>query len=354
MAHRRRPLSGALAMAVRLAIAVRVVNARLAAPPPAPFTADVDTQGSVERGSVPPAAPAPPHFATQTYSALWSSGDRVGHAVQRVLGVQGNLQEVKEDLYVEYARWNKKKQELVSERSRVEHEIASSKAMLRQQLSLHADASRLRGDLALAQRVMVDQEQKQTETREDWLKRQEVLRQEMGNLTSNIALTEQTRLSALAVHQSSIGEMRKNQSALNEEGAQANRTIAELVEARSNQTVTVWREQAGLLQELAVLQQHKVNVTTALHEQQRLEWVLNKLAAQAREVAEAREKARQEFEDCDAKIAKWNAELLATAQAMQADKAKLQECQTLQAENDGLVQKATACRAASASWRAVN
>lgn len=295
-------------------------------------------------------APSPagvPHFAASTYGVLQSSGDRVSHAVQRILGVQGSLDELKEDLSTEYERWKGRKKELLAQRVLLENEIKVREAALLEQNSLREMATRLRGDLALAKHVTAGVNQTQKQKRAAWATSQEAYRKEIQELLDEINSTHETRQATLVAIHNNTNALQKREWALAAELMASNTTIAEFEEARAKHMIVTSREQNELLKEVAKWQSKKDKISNALMAQHKLQWEHDRLADQAREVVKRRNEIELDRLDCDAKIQQMNSHLTATSKAMQDDTAKLRRCQLMQADNAALQGKANLCRAAA-------
>lgn len=300
-----------------------------------------------------PAAPAPapgatqPHFGVGTYGVLSSSGDRVSTAVQRVLGVQGSLDELKQDLSTEYSRAKARQKDLAAQRLRLQYDIQGDRAKLLAQKSQRAHAGRLRGDLALAKHAYATVDKTQGEARNGWLRKQESLRKEILNLAIDINTTRTDMQKNIATAHNNTDVLRKRHSVLSKEILKSNKSLAEYEESRAKHSVVCSREQAAILKQVGILQQQKAIVTDKLHNQHRLQWEHKRLAEQAREVVKKREEIEQDRIDCDAKIRTFHDKLEETAEKLKEDSAALRDCQAMQAENAQLQAKANACWAAS-------
>merc|ERR1712129_619026 len=100
---------------------------------------------------------------------------------------------------------------------------------------------------------------------------------------------------------------------------------------------------------LASLQKQKDKAMLQVQSQQKLQWEHGRLAEQAREVVKRREDIESSRVECDVQVRKLKEQMMETAQKMQVDTAKLRQCQTMQAENSQLQEKANECRAAAQS-----
>jgi len=306
------------------------------------------TSATSEDASQVPAG-TPPHFSTGTYSMLRSSGDRVSSTIQRMMGVQGSLDDLREDLSTEYLRWKAKEKTHLDKRAKLEREIKNHEAKLLAQKSQLEKAGRLRGDLALAKHADVEQNKTHAKMREGWQKKQEALQREIGGLLTDINDTQQTSLWMVAATHNRTDELRHNFTFAQEQALQANATVEEFQEARANHSTNAMRAQSEMLQQLASFQKQKETVMAALRAQHKLQWEHDRLAVQAKEVVRHREEVHATIVDCDAKVQKLNEQMAEVIENHEVGAVKLRECQLLQAENEKLQEKANQCRAASRS-----
>jgi len=294
------------------------------------------------------AAPAPePHFTTGTYGLLRSSGDRVRVAVQRVLGVQGSLDELKEDLSAEYRRWKTKQQELVARRQQAQLQIQQRQAALLQQRALADKAGRLRGDLAVLAHASRSQNETQRQRREAWEKKEKSLRGEIHTFLKEVESVRQESWATVTAFHNHTDALRKNGSAAAVDAIKANKTIREFEEARARHVFNTSREQSALLKELLGWQKQQGTVKHALQVQAELQWEYGRLADQAHEVLKRRENVHVGRQSCDAAQDKLHEELTESSEAMQEDTKGLRRCQLQQALNQQMQNRANECRAAA-------
>lgn len=290
-----------------------------------------------------------PHFASSTYSVLHSSGNRVSHSVQRLLGVQGSLDDLKLDISKEYVLWRAKKKELLVQHSQIEKDIQGHQAKLLEQASLQSLSLRLRTDLVQAVRMSADLNKTHDDSRQAWSKRKEALHSQAEALADEIHRAHQARQAALADLHNKTDATRKRQLDLVAEIMAANKSIADLEEKRAKHTVATSREEGDLLQQVGAQRRDKERVRTALEAQRKLQWEHDRLAEQAHEVVKKREEAEQQRLDCDEALRRMNAQLAALVTSLQHYNGKIRRCQLVEAENTELLGKVNKCKAAIAA-----
>jgi len=284
---------------------------------------------------------------------LQSSGDRVRFAVQRILGVQGSLEELKEDLSTEYRRWKTKKQELLDKRQQVQLHIQEQQAKLLKQRTLTERAGRLRGDLALVTQASRSQNQSHKQQREASQQQRATLKWSIQTSSKALESTHQESWAAVAAFHKNTEALRRNGSSAALEAINANKTITEFEEARAKSVFASTRDQSVLLKDLLVYQKQQGTVKNALQVQAQLQWEYGRLADQAHEVLKRREGVHVGRESCDLTENQLHDQITETSGAMQEDTAAMRRCQLQQALNAKLTDRANECRAAVLSQGAV-
>jgi len=280
---------------------------------------------------------------------LRTSGETVSSAVQRILNVQGSLDDLKEDLSTDYRRWKAVEKDLTAKKQLIEREIKAQEAMLLEQRSLQEKAARLRGDLALAKHAGAVQNQTQAQKREEWQKKQEALQEQIQALLDETNATERASWATIQETRNRTNVLRQNGSSAGQQALKANATATEFEEARAKHSIASSREQAVQLKALADVSRDKSRVSIALQAQSQLQWEHDRLAEQAHKVVMHREEIAKSRVDCDAKVRKLHDKLEETAQAIKDDAANIRRCQQMQAENSVKQERANECRLSSAS-----
>lgn len=287
-----------------------------------------------------------PHFMTGTYGLLRTSGNRVSQAVQRMLGVQGSLDNLKDDLSTEYQRWKVKQKEMLAQRDVTENKIRDYEAELLEQKSQRAQVFRLRGDLELATKATRAVNRSHEEQIPAMRKRRQALQDEVQQLVAEINSTHKERQATLVALHNETNNMRRRQLELTVKIMASNTSIADLEEQRAKHSVVASRSLTGLLSEVSTLKVEMEQLTSSVRAQRRLQWERGQLAERAREVVQQREEADQDDVGCENAVQRMNAELMSSATAMQEETAKLRQCQFMAAENAALQGKANKCKAA--------
>lgn len=269
--------------------------------------------------------------------------------MQRILSVQGSLDELKEDLSTEYRRWKAKQQELMAKRQQLQLEIQERQARLLKQRSLRERAARLRGDLALAMHASHGQNETHAQRRAVRQQKGASLHSEIQTFLKEVNGTRQESWDTVAALHKHTDALRKNASSAIVEAIKANTTVTQFEEARAKRVFATSREQSVLLTELLEWQKQQSTVKNALLVQSQLQWEHSRLADQAHEVLKRREGIHVGRESCDATERQLHDRITENSEAMQQDTADMRRCQLQQALNAKLQDRANECRAATQS-----
>jgi len=290
-----------------------------------------------------------PHFMSNTYGFLKSSGDRVGHAVQRILGVQSRLDDMVEDLSGEYGRWQLKQKELLTERSRINRETGLLQAQALKLTSLKATKDRVVGDLQVIGNQRRQSAALEALTRHQWLLEQAGLRHQIQSLMVSIEERQKFRRTSLEVLQNETHAIQQQQRDVQEEVANLNAQIAELQESRAKKRTAAAREHDSLLKEVASVQDEIKALQKELLSQAQLQVEHRRLAAQTAEVVQQREAYERRRVNCTQTLGQMDANIAAAKRSLEDANAAIISCQELDVVNQKLQGQLSECRAASSA-----
>jgi len=319
--------------------------ALVAAPAPAPVVAIAAAPASA--GHDQPGQDAKPHFMANTYGFLKRSGDRVGSAVQRILGVQGRLDDMVEDLSHEYTRWQLRQKELLLERGRLNQEMGLLESQAMKNRMLHMQQDRLSGDLGVQITQRARLAAQETVVRHQWVKEQTSLRDQISDLTVKIEAKQKYRAQRLAAIATATNANQEQHREAQNKIALLNKELSEFQESRVKQMTARAKEHSGLLKTVGALQDDIKALQKELLYQAQLQVEQRRLEAQTREVVQQREAYERSRVNCTQTLSALDASVAAAKRSLEGSNAAIIECQGLDVGNQNLQRQLSECRAAS-------
>jgi chromosome segregation ATPase len=294
---------------------------------------------------------ADPHFLTGVYGMLRTSGDRVGRAARQVFNVQGNLDDVKEDLHTEYERWQKKSRDLTDQRDQLALLIQEHQAALAEQRSLRALAERLQGDLQLARAETEKVETKHEVKAKEWSKEQQDLTKDIDAVEKEIEDSALERQQVLNATRNRTDAILARQRVLEEETLRLNEAVRQTKSIRDQHTANTSRVETEILAETTNVRRMMGDVQVALQGQAAIALQEARLAQQADEVARLRAHLDEQMYNCTSGLTVLDAQVAQASQEADKTTEELKRCQDLDAQNQEIEAQISACRAESVSSR---
>lgn len=315
-------------------LAAPAASVALGVPAPAPFSVGQDGQPHS-------------HFMANTYSFLKQSGDRVGGAVQRILGVQGRLDNMYEDLSHEQVRWQMRQKELLRERDHINKEMGLLEQQAVKNKVLHARKDRAAGDVATQVQQRNTFATQEEELRRQWSREQEELRDQISNLTAQIASRQKFRVQRLQAIANETNAKQEQHRKLQTEIAKLNTNVSDFQASEVKRQTKVSKDHQGLLKEVGLLQDEIKAMQRVLLGQAQITAEQRRLAAQAAEVVQQREAYERSRGSCTKQLSALDASVAAAKHSLEASNAGIIECQGLDEANQKLQGQLSECRAAS-------
>eukprot|EP00927_Polykrikos_kofoidii_P050589 TRINITY_DN44481_c0_g1_i1.p1 TRINITY_DN44481_c0_g1~~TRINITY_DN44481_c0_g1_i1.p1 ORF type:complete len:406 (+),score=54.29 TRINITY_DN44481_c0_g1_i1:182-1219(+) len=304
-------------------------------------------------------APCPPqvnafppkrtHFLTGADAFLRGSSRRVGQSLSSIIGTQSSLDDMKQDLAVEYDRWQTKSRLLTEQRSKLQAEAEKLRGELLEQRSLKEEKLRLEGELAMARDESRVARVHRASAKHVWPLERKMLISDTEQIEKQMAatMTESAHRVAVATNRTSelMGRNRNTQTII----YHLNQQAVQLEFAITNRSLESKKEQAYLLSNVASLQAELHNlqddVVARAKVQLEIQRFSRRLSAQAGEVVVQKEQLQHAKATCEKEIASVNAEISRAKQILSAATAEIARCQGLDAENQRLQGQLNECRA---------
>lgn len=294
-------------------------------------------------------------LTASTYAFLRKSSDRVGEAVANVLGVQQNLDEMKEDLSGEYSRWINKKTALVADNTRVKDEIKRLQAELLRQKAQQEEKLRLENVLA----IKTSEGQKiafaAAEARKKWA----IVKQGMENDVKYYEIQQvnvsDQRLALVAVAANRTNDIRDENVVMQQKIFHLNRQCLYIEEIISKDLLNSTKHRDGLVQQVDTIQKEVHGLQAEMLQQAKLEAEIltfrKRLAAQAEEVKEQRHKLTEFRTECEQDLRNLDGQIATSTQDMAKVTSQLMACQALDGENQRLEVMLNQCKVLTRSIR---
>lgn len=296
-------------------------------------------------------ANANPHFLTGVYGMLRTSGNRVGDAAQQILAVQGNLDDMREDLHTEYDRFRKKHKDLIARRDELARMMKEHQASLMEQTSMRALAERLRGDLTAARKETGKVEAKHELDSKEWKQQQLNLNKDIETVQKEIEEGALERQRVLNATRNRTDALLARQRLAEEETLRLNEAVRRTKSVRDQHMANTSRVESELLAQTTAVRRSMGDVQVALQGQAAISLEESRLAAQADAVARRRAEIDEKMYNCTQGLRVMDAQVAqATREADQAT-AELRRCQGVDAHNQELEAKISSCRAESVASR---
>lgn len=294
-----------------------------------------------------------PHFLTSTDSFLRTASDRVGQAVARVLGVQGSLEDMRQDLAGEYELWQEKKVALDSDKDRLRNESLRLQAILLEQQSLGEEKVKLQDQLALHRSETKKAMEAFSEEQRLWLPQREAMVKDIALLEDHIKVEQAHKIEQISAAENKTGEIQARNRVLQSQIFTQNQQVADLQREFANRTILNKQRHSTLLSEVAALQMklHALQDEVVARAQMQLEvqrlW--QRLSAQASEVVKQKEELQTARAHCEKDLATLETAIHSAQSSLKASNQKMAQCQRLDAQAQQLQGQVNECRAASRS-----
>lgn len=295
------------------------------------------------------------HFMANTYGFLRSTSDSVGQAVGSVLQIQNNLDEMKKDLASEYSMWEKKKQGLTAENERLRSEIARLAAAKQEQHNEVEEGVRLERELAFHKAESEKAEKETADARKRWAAQKASLLQDIKKLEAEIDYGQKIRGQKAAAASTKTSEIRSQNLKLQQQIFDLNQEVLKLQQTASRHRLDAGQKRSEVLAKIDDEQARIRSLQQQLVEQakrrQSVQRARQQAAAQVEQTGKQREELQRARTECDTSVRQLEGQVaVAKTQLVQANK-HIQECQAIDAENQGLQTKLNQCNAMKKSIR---
>jgi len=282
---------------------------------------------------------------------LRTSGNRVGDATQQVLAVQGNLDDLKEDLHTEYDRFKKKHKDLTARRDELAQMIKEHQAALMEQSSMRAMAERLRGDLIAARKETEKVKAKHELDSKEWTQQQVDLDNDIQTVQQEIEESALERQRVLNATRNRTDAILAQQRVVEEEGLRLNEAVRRTKSFRDQHTANTSRVESELLAQTTAVRRAVGDVQVALQGQAAISLEESRLAAQADAVAQRRAEIDEQMHNCTKGLLEMDAQVAQASKEADQATSELRRCQELDAENQAIEARINGCRAESGASR---
>jgi len=290
-----------------------------------------------------------------TYGFLRSTSDQVGQAVQGVLSVQNNLEEMRKDLASEYGLWQSKKKVLVSDNDRLRSEIARLQAARQDQRSMQEETLRLQSELGFHTAASVKAQQETAGARQRWANQKVALNQEIVQLEGKIDLAQKQRSTQALAATDRSAAIRSQNLKLQQQIFDLNQQVLHLQQEAAKQRLEAGQKRNEMLAEINTVQGQIRNLQEQLVEQakqrQMVQLARERAAKQVEQTAKQRQELQQARTNCDATVLQLEKQVALAKKSLGAVNLEIQQCQALDAQNQVLQEKLNECNALKRSTR---
>lgn len=291
-------------------------------------------------------------FMHKTWGFLRSSSDKVGSAAADVLALQQNLQELQENVNVEYTAWGETKAALLKDNEQLRNTKAHLTGELQQQAALHLELTRLQETLAESDKALAWEHKSLEQQVAQWNAEKQVLAKSVADIEAQIKAVAAQQLAekkAAAAALKQLREANKEQQLLvlerNKELLKQNNALAELkIDAGRNQSKLIQTNKESM-QEIERLQKEVVQTAQVQHAL---------LSLKARVGAQVDQKVQQEAlatqleKQCQEDADSLDAQIKEVAKQKTEFRQEMNVCQAMDGENQRLLNEVNACHAKNA------
>lgn len=297
--------------------------------------------------------PPDDHFMAETYRFLRASSNGVGKAVEKMLTVQGSLDDMKNDLNSEYSQWIFKKKSLLADRDKLRGEIAKIQAELLRLQSLREEKVRLEGQLQL---LLSANSKLAQENSNATLKRKQENQtkvQEIRTLEGQMEGIHCTKQKLIDNANNRTTALKDQNRALQREIFLWSQNLTELQAKAAKYQVSKTDTQNELLSQTGEVQKRiqalEKEVLAQAQAQAEVQRARNRLADQATQTATQRKLLLDAAGTCNVSKTKIDEKVLELRKGLQAANQDMMSCQNLDATNQHLQADLNKCNAGQPS-----
>jgi len=280
-----------------------------------------------------------------TYGLLRASSDHVGSAAQSVLGIQGNLDVLRQDLSGEYDRWEQKRSFFASERQSLLAQADRMQAVLREHVTMREERPRLEGELRLLEAEGQKSRALGEERRRTWSLELRALQQEAPHFQALLQKGRERSRGHLVLVLNGTAHLREEKGKAQQRVADLKRQAAELEANATKQRDSSAQMRAYLSAQIQLTQERAKNLSKDVASQALQRAEANRTAAAAGRLAKQREALRATKAGCADELQRLDNGILAAKRAARLSSAEVTSCQAVDAKNQELQGLLSRCRA---------